>query len=131
MTDLCISLKISLHLEPMSTLRDLSMPTLQPPSTSMITLYWLMLPSKRSILQCFLFIFLAMILEPRTAYLDGTHYLLPMVNYPCIHPVAPHLVMLCEDGNIPKRLHILRFTHWLGLCLGVPRGDLVNQLKVS
>ena len=41
MTDFCISLKISLHLEPRSTLRDLSMSTLQHSNKSMITLYWL------------------------------------------------------------------------------------------
>ena len=135
MTNLCISLKIYLHVEPRSTQRDLFMSTLQPSSyhiydhialVDLITLVLrFQLPSKRSILECFLFIFLATILDPQTAHL------FPMVDYPRIHPVCPHLVMLREDGNIPKRLHIFRFIQWLGLCLGVSRGDLVNQLKVS
>ena len=52
-----------------------------------------------------------------------------MVEYPPIHRVYPHLVMLCEGGDIPKRLHILRFIQWLGLHLGLPRGTSSTSLR--
>lgn len=125
MTDHCISLKISLHLaiEPRSTLRDLSMSTLQPTHTLIV--------SKRFILECFLFIFHATILNPRTAHLNGTDRPFPMVDYPRIHPVCPHFVMRCDDVNIPKRLYILRFIQWLGSILEYYEGTSSNQLKVS
>ena len=64
-----------------------------------------------------------------TAHLDGTQCLFPMVDYPLIHPFCPHLFMLCEDGNIPKRLQILRFIQWLGLYLRVPQGTLLTSLR--
>ena len=48
------------------------------------------------ILECFLFIFLATILNPRAAHLDGSHCLFPMIDYPRIRPVCPHLLLRRE-----------------------------------